>query len=108
MLLLGCAAAEPAASSRPSPGEPRASEHPVQVLRIVNLGEPAHLSVKPLGGEYTPRLVSRLFNATLAYKDERGVDHPELAEALPQLGTDSWRVFPDGQMEKTYRMIVLL
>src|SRR5207237_839452 len=28
---------------------------------------------------------------------------PELAEALPQLSTDTWRLFPDGRMETTYR-----
>jgi peptide/nickel transport system substrate-binding protein len=46
----------------------------------------------------------RLFNATLAYDDERGAWHPYLAEALPELNTDSWRVFPDGRMETTYRI----
>jgi peptide/nickel transport system substrate-binding protein len=30
--------------------------------------------------------------------------HPYLAQSLPQLNTDSWRVFPDGRMETTYRL----
>ena len=45
-----------------------------------------------------------LFNATLDYRDEREVPHPYLAEALPQLNTDTWRVFPDGRMETTYKL----
>jgi len=36
--------------------------------------------------------------------DEREVAHPYLIEAVPQLNTDSWRVFPDGRMETTYRL----
>jgi peptide/nickel transport system substrate-binding protein len=45
-----------------------------------------------------------MFNAGLAYQDDKDAYHPHLAEALPQLGTDSWRVFPDGRMETTYRL----
>jgi len=30
--------------------------------------------------------------------------HPQLAEALPQFGTDTWKVFPDGRMETTHRL----
>lgn len=45
-----------------------------------------------------------LFNAALAFQDEQGADHPYLAETLPKLNTESWRLFPDGQMETTYRL----
>jgi peptide/nickel transport system substrate-binding protein len=45
-----------------------------------------------------------MFNAGLAYSDEQSTFHPELAQALPQLNTDTWRVFPDGQMETTYKL----
>jgi peptide/nickel transport system substrate-binding protein len=45
-----------------------------------------------------------LFNALLDYQDERGVGKPYLAEALPQLNTDTWQVFPDGRMETTYHL----
>src|SRR5207249_7947659 len=43
----------------------------------------------------------RLFNATLSMTDSRGQSLPYLAEWLPQLNTDSWKIFPDGQMETT-------
>lgn len=46
----------------------------------------------------------RFWNAGLALANEREVPSPYLAEALPQLDTDSWRVFPDGRMETTYRL----
>lgn len=45
-----------------------------------------------------------LFNAGLVLEDERAVAHPYLAEAVPKLSTDSWRVFPDGRMETTFRL----
>lgn len=46
----------------------------------------------------------RAFNADLALIDDRGLPQPYLAEALPKLDTDTWRVFPDGRMETTYRL----
>jgi peptide/nickel transport system substrate-binding protein len=45
-----------------------------------------------------------MFNATLDIEDAQEVARPYLAEALPQLNTDSWRVLPDGRMETTYRL----
>ena len=38
-----------------------------------------------------------LSNGALAQFDNKGVPRPYLAEALPQLNADSWRVFPDGR-----------
>lgn len=46
----------------------------------------------------------RLFNAGLAILDGREIPRPYLVEALPQLNTESWRVFPDGRMETIYRL----
>ena len=45
-----------------------------------------------------------LFSATVAAWDLQGVPYPVMAEAVPQLNTDSWRVFPDGRMETTFRL----
>lgn len=45
-----------------------------------------------------------LFNAALTGLDHGRLPQPFLAEALPRLDTDTWRVFPDGQMETTYRL----
>lgn len=91
------------------PGEERAAQpevrEPQRRLVIAVRGEPPSLAMKPVvpfSGSLTPPL--RLFNATLDYRDEREVPHPYLAEALPQVNTDTWRVFPDGRMETTYRL----
>src|SRR5947209_10873383 len=39
-----------------------------------------------------------LLNARLALRDERGLSRPFLAQALPELDTNTWKVFPDGAM----------
>jgi peptide/nickel transport system substrate-binding protein len=54
------------------------------------------------GGERGP--TNALFNAGLSYRDGQEVAHPYLAEQLPQLGTNSWRIFPDGRSETVYRL----
>jgi peptide/nickel transport system substrate-binding protein len=46
----------------------------------------------------------RLFNAALTIQDAKGLARPYLAEALPEINTDTWRVLPDGRMETTYRI----
>ena len=43
----------------------------------------------------------RLFNAFLVYTDDQGQAHPYLAEAIPQLDSDSWKVAADGTMGLT-------
>jgi peptide/nickel transport system substrate-binding protein len=49
-----------------------------------------------------PISTTRLFNASLSLIDNDGRSRPYLVESLPQLNTDTWRVFPDGRMETTY------
>jgi peptide/nickel transport system substrate-binding protein len=68
-------------------------------------GEPPSLASAPLAA-YSESLARPrdLFNATLDVLDELDRRHPVLAEALPQLDTDTWRVLPDGRMETTYRL----
>ncbi len=45
-----------------------------------------------------------MFGAGLLEIDDRDEPYPVLAEAAPQLNSDTWRVFPDGKMETTYRL----
>jgi peptide/nickel transport system substrate-binding protein len=49
-------------------------------------------------------VVKRVFNASLVIVDGKGTPRPYLAETLPELGTDTWKVLPDGTMETTYRL----
>ena len=55
-------------------------------------------------GSSSPVVTKRVFNASLALIDGQGNARPEMAEALPQLTTDSWRVLADGRMDTTYRL----
>jgi len=45
-----------------------------------------------------------MFNAALFLVDGSGATQPYLTSSVPRLGTDDWRVSPDGQMEVTYRL----
>ena len=68
--------------------------------------EPGTLALKPLssGSGTSFATGQRVFNATLGIVDGEGVPRPYLAEALPQLNTDTWRLFPDGTMQTTHRL----
>ncbi|MBM2810629.1 MAG: hypothetical protein HW416_1388 [Chloroflexi bacterium] len=45
-----------------------------------------------------------MFNAQMAQLDDKAATKPYLIESLPQLGTDSWQVTPDGRMVTTYKL----
>jgi peptide/nickel transport system substrate-binding protein len=85
-------------------GRPVASG-PQRTLVIAYRQELPSVASKPLvsfSAALNPALF--LFNANLDYADERGIAQPQLAEGLPQLNSDTWRVFPDGRMETSYRL----
>jgi peptide/nickel transport system substrate-binding protein len=68
--------------------------------------EPASIAAKVLRQVgVSLHTTKRLFNAELAILDDRGVPRAYLAAGLPELNTDRWRVFPDGRMETTYRLL---
>ncbi len=78
-----------------------------RTLVIIGGRAPETMSAKPIrqgSGAGNPRATYRAFNAGLAINDERDLPRPYLAEALPQLNSDAWRVSPDGRMETTYRL----
>ncbi len=103
LLLSACAAAgAPAAKETTSQTGAAA---PQQTGTIIIRAEPPSLASRPLvgfSGSLNPPVY--LFNATLAYTDEKEANYPDLVEALPQLNTETWRVFPDGRMETTYHL----
>jgi peptide/nickel transport system substrate-binding protein len=55
-------------------------------------------------GSSSPVVTKRVFNAALALIDGEGKARPYLADALPRLNSESWRVSPDGSMETTYKL----
>jgi peptide/nickel transport system substrate-binding protein len=102
-MLAGCQSADPRGqgSTEPAASAPRPSRTLVMMTRV----EPVSLATKPLQQAGTLLASTRrVYNATLALLDDRGAPLPYLAEALPQLNSDTWQVFPDGRMETTYRL----
>jgi len=105
LALAACAPAVPATPSGEQGGGPAAPTAPQRTLVMAVRGEPPSLAAQELvafsGSLQRPR---ELFNAQLDFRDERAVPRAVLAEALPQLNTDTWRVFPDGRMETTHKL----
>jgi peptide/nickel transport system substrate-binding protein len=103
LLLTACAPA--AGTPQRNSGEAAAPARPQRTLVAALRVEPQSLAARRVGlGGVAIYLSNRLFNADLTILNDDGVAEPYLAEALPQLNTDSWRVFPDGRMETTYRL----
>jgi peptide/nickel transport system substrate-binding protein len=46
----------------------------------------------------------RLWNGRLTIRDEHENPRPQLAETVPELNTDTWKVQPDGRMETIYQL----
>jgi len=65
--------------------------------------EPEALSLE-IGSAFALVNPVRLFNASLVLLDDREVPRPYLAETVPELNSETWKVFPDGRMETTYRL----
>jgi peptide/nickel transport system substrate-binding protein len=99
ILAAGCAA--PQGQTQVGGGEAPVRER--RTLTMAVRDEVNNLAPK-LPGSSSPNITKRLFNATLSLIDGVGATRPYLAQALPQLNSDSWRVLPDGRMETTYRL----
>lgn len=106
--LLFVSACAPAPAGPAGAGE-RGSATPAASRTLVILAgaEPPSFAIsalEALGGTARDSGAKEVLNADLAYLDERGLPQPYLAEALPELNTSTWQVFPDGTMETTYRL----
>lgn len=103
LVVAGCAPAAPPPRGEDSGRAPLPERG--RTLVMAARAEMPSLQAKPIQGVgLTSGTATRLFNAGLSIPDDRGVARPYLAEALPQLNADTWRVFPDGRMETTYRL----
>jgi peptide/nickel transport system substrate-binding protein len=101
-LVLSACAPAPIGSERGEGAQPAATRQSKPVVFIAR-SEPDERGLGRSGGvgiNTTPRF----FNATLMMRDGQGTPQAQLAAALPQLNTDTWRLFPDGRMETTYRL----
>lgn len=101
-LTVGCAE-PPAGPGQLGSDRAATARTPSRTLVMVDRHEPTdlHAKILAMGGSNRTK---RIFNAYLAVLDNQALLHPYLAESLPQLNTDAWRVFPDGSMETTYRL----
>lgn len=102
-LTVGCASQAGGRASSVQPAAPPAAS---QYLVVATYAEPGTVAGKALGaGTGTAQYFTRrAFNATLGIIDGAGHSRPYLAETLPQLDSETWRTFPDGRMETTYRL----
>src|SRR5438876_162482 len=103
LALLACGPSSPATRGGPATntglperGAPPTAESRTLVIAI--RGEPSSLSTKEWVEGLALGNVKRFFGAYLTIADEREEVRPYLAEALPQLNADTWKVFPDGRM----------
>lgn len=90
-----------------TPGAPGAAAEspPSKTLTSLLKVEPESLAAKPVRSTGTSVAHGiRLFNAGLVLLDGQENPLSDLVDAVPRLNTDSWRLFPDGQMETTYRL----
>src|SRR5438067_1394768 len=98
-LLLAClaaACAAPPSSVAPGPSAGAGPAQPDRALIAAILVEPKTLAARIIGQSGASLSLSRrLFNADLALLDDQSNPYPYLAEALPQLYTDDWKVFPE-------------
>jgi peptide/nickel transport system substrate-binding protein len=106
LLMAGAAAcAGPAPQNRAADGATAPAQQPSRPLVAAIRDEPGTIALHPFTqpGQAT-YLIKRVFNAQLSYLDHEANPYPYLAEALPRLNSDTWRVFPDGRMETTWKL----
>lgn len=103
--LAGACAAPPGPTSSASSASDGPAQPPRTLVAAVQ-SEPKALSPRIIGSQVAVSLnfSKRMFNADLTLLDDVSTPSPYLAEALPRLNSDSWKVFPDGTMETTYRL----
>lgn len=107
VLVLGLLLASACAPATPRGGDERSAGPGAGKTLVIMAGaELPSFAMTPLQDLPNPRATDAKFvvNANLVHMDERGLPKPFLAEALPQLDADSWRVLPDGSMETIYRL----
>lgn len=100
LVIGGCSNVTPA---RESGAETRAPQRSRTLVAVVG-GMESELNRILLGGVNPNRARRTLFASGLVRIDPQGNALPHLAEAVPELNTDSWRLLPDGRMETTYRL----
>lgn len=103
--VVGCNPLPPTAGDG-SAAELQRSAAPTRIV-IGMLGDPPALwdDINPSGGTVPGiGVVKMLVSSGLTVQDENGLSRPQLAEAVPTVENGLWKVFPDGQMEVSWRI----
>jgi peptide/nickel transport system substrate-binding protein len=101
--LTGCAGRQPTSDPGGITGL-NPARHTGRTLVIIARTEGETVAGKGLANAGIAGLPTGPFNGALVSVDANEVVSPYLAVAVPQLNTDSWRVFADGRMETTYQL----
>jgi peptide/nickel transport system substrate-binding protein len=98
-------AARPGEAPASQAGSGRTEPQPARTLVSAIRVEPTTLAARALRQTgITLGATIRIFNAGLGIVGDREQLQPYLAEAMPQLNSDTWRVNADGTMETIYRL----
>ncbi|MPZ15923.1 MAG: hypothetical protein GEU73_16125 [Chloroflexi bacterium] len=101
----GCAPGAPSGVGSRGESADVQGQLPSPTLVIAIHVEPTTLAPRPpTTSGATPSAPTHIFSGWLVVADGHNVPRPQLAEGLPELNTADWQVFPDGQMETTYRL----
>src|SRR5581483_7039366 len=105
VLLLAAVLAACTPTGAAPPGSPSASGAPpstvVRTVTIALVFEPDVLEPSLLA---VSREIAPVTSAFLTYMTPRQEAKPYLASELPSIENGSWKVFPDGRMETTYKL----
>jgi peptide/nickel transport system substrate-binding protein len=105
---VACAAPPRQAAEVPASGAAPGERAAPQRLTAAIRGYPKSLSVTidaaGAGSTAGLRNVEQMLNDGFAVLDNEGQFQPRLAEAVPSIENGLWKLFPDGQMETTWRI----
>jgi peptide/nickel transport system substrate-binding protein len=107
LLMTACAPSQSGggAQSQDTAARPALYKKVVAGLR----GEPFTLSNQlgraGAGRVYGVAEVERMLHSGLSIEDDQAEHRPSLAEAVPSVDNGLWRVFPDGRMETTWKIL---
>ncbi len=99
--LVAISACAPSPARSPEQTSTRTESRETRTLSVVVRNEPFDLTDTASSRN---RITVALFVARLAQSDDLDTPQAVLSEAIPELNTDTWRVFPDGRMETTFRL----
>jgi peptide/nickel transport system substrate-binding protein len=97
VLLVSCAAPTPQPTS-PAGAELPATATTPKRITLALLLDPVNIR------QSQARLMGELTVGALSVEDAQGIRHPQLAEELPSTDRGTWRVYPDGRMDTTWRL----